>query len=181
MNKPTSQMNNSTTQQYGTTKKEILKSIIRDFNIYAKRYCPESKTLVRRFQITKETKGTWGHIECIVHILKLEMTFIEEDSRRADRSLFHMCRDVTEWVYGTNKAFSGSPCASIIREYIHRKLQQHKPFPKLKITQVQSDDSCSESEDDERSDSGVDAVDTPAEDQDSQDDSHNVKEDKERI
>ena len=98
MSKPTSQMNNSTTQQYGTTKKETVKSIIRDFNIYAKRYCPESKTLVRRFQITKETKGTWGHIECIVHILKLEMTFIEEDSRRADRSLFHMCRDVTEWV-----------------------------------------------------------------------------------
>jgi len=171
MSKPTSQMNNSTTQGYRTAKRKTVKSLIRDFNIYAKRFCPESKTLVRRFQITKETKGTWGHIDCIVHILKLEMSFIEEDSKRADRGLFHMCRDVMEWVYGTNKAFSGSPCASIIREYVHRKLQPHKPFPMLRDTQVKTDDSCSESEDDERSDSGVDAADTPSEDQDSQDDS----------
>ena len=175
MNKPTNQMNNSTTQQDGTTNKEILKSIVRDFNIYARRYCPESRALVRRFQATKETKGTWGHIECVVHILKLEMTIIQEDSRLADRSLYHMCRDVTEWVYGTNKTFSGSPCASIIRDYIHRKLQQHKPFPKLHITHVLSDDSSSETEEDEREDSGIDAADTPTEDQDSQDDNDNVK------
>jgi hypothetical protein len=70
MSKPTSQMNNSTTQGYGTAKRKTVRSLIRDFNI--KRYCPESKTLVRRFQITKETKGTWGHIDCIVHILKLD-------------------------------------------------------------------------------------------------------------
>jgi hypothetical protein len=175
MNKPTNQMNNSTTQQDGTTNKEILKSIVRDFNIYARRYCPESRALVRRFQATKETKGTWGHIECVVHILKLEMTIIQEDSRLADRSLYHMCRDVTEWVYGTNKTFSGSPCASIIRDYIHRKLQQHKPFPKLHITHVLSDDSSSETEEDEREDSGIDAADTPTEDQDSQDDKDSVK------
>ena len=175
MNKPTNQMNNSTTQQDGTTNKEILKSIVRDFNIYARRYCPESRALVRRFQATKETKGTWGHIECIVHILKLEMTIIQEDSRLADRSLYHMCRDVTEWVYGTNKTFSGSPCASVIRDYIHRKLQQHKPFPKLHITHVLSDDSSSETEEDEREDSGIDAADTPTEDQDSQDDKDSVK------
>ena len=52
MNKPTSQMNNSTTQGNRTAKRKTVKSLIRDFNIYAKRYCPESKTLVRRFQIT---------------------------------------------------------------------------------------------------------------------------------
>ena len=39
-------------------KRRIVRSLLKDFNIYANRYCPDSKELVRRFQITKETKGT---------------------------------------------------------------------------------------------------------------------------
>ena len=89
--------------------------------------------LVRRFQITKETKGTWGHIDCIVHKRKLDMSFIEYDSKKADRVLFHMCRDVMKLVYGTNKDFSGSPVASIIRDWVHKRLHQYKPFPTLNI------------------------------------------------
>ena len=56
-----------------------------------------------------------------------------------------MCRDVMERVYGTNKEFSGAPTTSIIREWVHKRVQPHKPFPSLTI-QVNSDDEDSNSD-----------------------------------
>ena len=132
-------------------KKRIVRSLLKDFHIYAKRYCQDSKELVRRFQITKETKGTWEHIDCIIHILKLDMSFMNDESKKADRGLFHMCRDVMEWVYGTNKSFSGSPVASIIRDWVHKRIHPDTPFPPLPIdAKSGKEDSGSESDEEDQ-------------------------------
>ena len=150
-------------------KKRIVRSLLKDFHIYARRYCPESKELVRRFQITKETKGTWEYIDCILHILKLDMSFMEDDSKKADRGLFHMCRDVMEWVYGTNKDFSGSPMASIIRDWVHKRVQPYKPFPTLNIeTKTSKEDSDSKSDEEDRPDSGIGTPTAPVDDENKQ-------------
>ena len=90
-------------------KRREVRNLLKDFAIYAKRYYPESKELVKRFQINKETKGSMQHINCIIHMLNLEMCFMDGKSKKAVRGFFHTCRDVMEWVYSTNKEFSGPP------------------------------------------------------------------------
>ena len=151
---------NSTYSQHrmDKAKRREVRNLLKDFAIYAKRYYPESKELVKRFQITKETKGSMQHINCIIHMLKLEKCFMDGKSKKADRGFFHTCRDVMEWVYGTNKEFSGAPTTSIIREWVHKRVQPHKPFPLLTI-QVSSDneDSNSEAEQDEATKDDSDA------------------------
>ena len=120
-------------------KRREVRNLLRDFTIYAKRYYSESKELIRRSQMTGETKGTIQHVNCIVHMLKLEMRFMDGKSKKADRGFFHTCKDVMEWVYGTNKEFSGAPTASIIRDWVHKRIAPHRPFPSLTI-QVSSDE-----------------------------------------
>ena len=136
-------MSNSTTQMYTKDKMNTEKSLIKDFLIYAKQYCLDSKTMVGRFQIpkkTKETKGTREHINCILHILKLDKYFIEDKPEKTDRGLYHMCRDVMEWVYRTNRDFYNTPEASIIREWVHKRVYPYRPYPILLDLEIDEED-----------------------------------------
>ena len=106
-------------------KQKEVRGLLKDFAVYAKRHYPASTELVRRFKKNKDTRASRKHVEAIVHMLQLDMRFMEDRAQNADRGFFHMCRDVVEWVYGTNKSFSGAPSGKITRDWIHEEIQRH--------------------------------------------------------
>jgi hypothetical protein len=157
-------MSNSTTQMDTKDKMNTEKSLIKDFRIYAKQYCLDSKTMVGRFQIPKKTKGTREHINCILHILKLDKSFIEDKPKKTDRGLYHMCRDVMEWVYRTNRDFYITPEASIIREWVHKRVYPYRPYPILLDLETNKEDSDDEIDEEDQPDSDLGVSTTPTDD-----------------
>ena len=59
--------------------------------------------------------------------------------------------------------------ASIIRDWVHKRVQQYKPFPTLNIeTGINKEDLDSESDEEDRPDSGIGTPTTPIDDQNKQ-------------
>ena len=120
-----------------------------------RRYYPASRELLRRFKKSGETRGSKEHVEGVVHMLKLNMRIMDEKAKKADQGFFHTCRDVLEWVWGTNKSFPGVPSSSLVRDWVHEKVKHKKPFPTVSITVSSEEDT--DSGDDSKPASGAES------------------------